>query len=46
MGPGDQQRMIDSFVGDIATPSGARTNGTPHSGSASPGGRGAPRSEI
>jgi len=30
----------------IATPSGARTNGTPHSGSASPGGRGAPRSEI
>ena len=46
MGPGDQQRMIDSFVGDIATPNGARTNGTPHSGSASPGGRGAPRSEI
>jgi len=46
MGPGDQQRMIDSFVGDIATPSGARTNGTPHSGSASPAGRGAPRSEI
>jgi len=46
MGPGDQQRMIDSFVGDIATPNGARTNGTPHSGSASPAGRGAPRSEI
>ena len=46
LGPGDQQRMIDSFVGDIATPTGARTNGTPHSGSASPAGRGAPRSEI
>jgi len=46
MGPGDQQRMIDSFVGDVATPNGTRTNGTPHSGSASPAGRGAPRSEI
>ncbi len=48
LGPADQQRMIDSFVGDVATPNGARTNGTPtpHSGSASPAGRGAPRSEI
>ena len=45
MGAGDQQRLIDSFVGDIASPS-TRTNGTPHSGSASPAGRGAPRSEI
>jgi len=33
-------------VGDVATPNGTRTNGTPHSGSASPAGRGAPRSEI
>ncbi|HXU04879.1 MAG TPA: ATP synthase F0 subunit B [Polyangia bacterium] len=46
LGPGDQQRMIDAFVGDIATPNGARPNGTPHSGSAAPAGRGAPRSEI
>ena len=46
LGPADQQRMIDSFVGDVATPNGTRTNGTPHSGSASPAGRGAPRSEI
>lgn len=45
MMPGDQQRMIDSFVGDIATPNGARP-GTPQSGSATPAGRGAPRSEI
>ncbi|HEY5450630.1 MAG TPA: ATP synthase F0 subunit B [Polyangia bacterium] len=43
--PADQQRLIDAFVGDIASPS-TRTNGTPHSGSASPAGRGAPRSEI
>ena len=45
MMPADQQRLIDSFVGDIASPT-TRTNGTPHSGSASPAGRGAPRSEI
>jgi F-type H+-transporting ATPase subunit b len=45
MVPGDQQRLIDSFVGDIASPNGARP-GTPPSGSASPAGRGAPRSEI
>jgi F-type H+-transporting ATPase subunit b len=45
MMPADQQRLIDSFVGDIASPT-TRTNGTPHSGSATPAGRGAPRSEI
>jgi F-type H+-transporting ATPase subunit b len=42
--PGDQQRMIDAFVGDIAAPNGARP-GTPPTGSA-PVGRPAPRSEI
>jgi F-type H+-transporting ATPase subunit b len=45
MVPADQQRLIDSFVGDIGSPNGARP-GTPPSGSASPAGRGAPRSEI
>jgi F-type H+-transporting ATPase subunit b len=45
MMPGDQQRMIDAFVGDIATPNGAHP-GTPPSGSGSPAARGAPRSEI
>jgi len=45
MVPGDQQRMIDAFVGDIATPNGARP-GTPPSGSGSPAARGAARSEI
>jgi F0F1-type ATP synthase membrane subunit b/b' len=45
MMPADQQRMIDSFVGDIATPNGARP-GTPPAGSGSPAARGAARSEI
>jgi F-type H+-transporting ATPase subunit b len=45
MMPADQQRMIDAFVGDIATPNGARP-GTPPSGSGSPAARGAARSEI
>jgi len=44
MVPGDQQRMIDAFVGDIASPNGARP-GTPPTGS-TPAGRPAPRSEI
>jgi len=43
--PGDQQKMIDTFVGDIATPNGAHP-GTPPSGSGSPAARGAVRSEI
>jgi F-type H+-transporting ATPase subunit b len=45
MGAGDQQRLIDSFVGDIAHANGARP-GTPPNGSAGPAGLGAPRSEI
>jgi len=43
--PGDQQKMIDAFVGDIATPNGAHP-GAPPSGSGSPAARGAVRSEI
>ena len=43
--PGDQQKMIDTFVGDIATPNGAHP-GTPPSGSGGPAARGAVRSEI
>jgi len=45
LGAGDQQRMIDAFVGDIAHANGART-GPPPNGSAGPAGLGAPRSEI
>jgi F0F1-type ATP synthase membrane subunit b/b' len=45
LGASDQQRLIDSFVGDIASANGARP-AAPHSGSASPAGNGAPRSEI
>ena len=45
MQPGDQQRMVDAFVGDVATTNGARP-GTPPGGAASPGGRPSPRSEI
>ena len=45
MGAGDQQRLIDSFVGDIAHANGARP-GAPPNGSAGPAGLGAPRSEI
>jgi F-type H+-transporting ATPase subunit b len=45
LGAGDQQRLVDTFVGDVASTNGARTvNG--HPGSAGPSGRGAPRSEI
>jgi F-type H+-transporting ATPase subunit b len=41
---GDQQRLIDTFVGDVA---GNGTHpGAPPSGSGSPAARGAPRSEI
>lgn len=44
LGPADQQRMIDSFVGDIAhNGKPATTPSTPASGAA---GAGAPRSEI
>jgi F-type H+-transporting ATPase subunit b len=43
--PGDQQKMIDAFVGDIATPNGAHP-GTPPGGAGSPIARGAARSEI
>jgi len=46
LGASDQQRLIDSFVGDISTPNGARPAAPPHSGSASPAGNGAPRREI
>jgi F-type H+-transporting ATPase subunit b len=42
---GDQQRLIDTFVGDVASDNGAHP-GTPPSGSGSPAARGAPRSEI
>ena len=45
MQPGDQQRMVDAFVGDVATTNGTHP-GTPPSGAASPAGRPAPRSEI
>lgn len=42
--PADQQRLIDSFVGDIAH-NGTQAGAAP-SGSGSPAARGAPRSEI
>jgi len=45
VGAGDQQRLIDTFVGDVATANGAHP-GAPPSGSAAPAVRGAPRSEI
>ena len=44
-GAGDQQRMIDTFVGDIARRT-ARTPAHRLRGSGSPAARGAPRSEI
>jgi F-type H+-transporting ATPase subunit b len=44
-GASDQQRLIDTFVGDIASSNGARPGG-PTSGSAGSDGRPAPRSEI
>ncbi|HMF39657.1 MAG TPA: hypothetical protein VKQ32_03125 [Polyangia bacterium] len=44
LGASDQQRLIDSFVGDIGAANGVRQS--PHSGSASPAGAGPPRSEI
>jgi F-type H+-transporting ATPase subunit b len=45
MGSSDQQRLIDTFVGDVASGNGHHT-GTPPGGSPAPAGRGAPRSEI
>jgi F-type H+-transporting ATPase subunit b len=45
MQPGDQQRMVDAFVGDVAATNGAHP-GTPPSGASSPAGRPSPRSEI
>jgi F-type H+-transporting ATPase subunit b len=46
LGPSDQQRLIDTFVGDVASGNGHHA-GTPHTGgSPAPAGRGAPRSEI
>jgi len=45
IGSGDQQKLIDTFVGDVASGNGAHP-GTPPSGSGSPAARGAPRSEI
>jgi len=45
LGAADQQRLIDTFVGDIGNANGARP-AAPHSGSASPAGHGPPRSEI
>jgi hypothetical protein len=42
---GDQQRLIDTFVGDVASGNGTHP-GTPPSGTGSPAARGAPRSEI
>jgi F-type H+-transporting ATPase subunit b len=41
----DQQRLIDTFVGDVASGNGTHP-GTPPSGSGSPAARGAPRSEV
>jgi F-type H+-transporting ATPase subunit b len=46
LGPSDQQRLIDTFVGDVASGNGAHAVGAPPSGGAAPAGRGAPRSEI
>jgi F-type H+-transporting ATPase subunit b len=43
---GDQQRLIDTFVGDVASANGTHPPGTPPSGSGGPAARGAPRSEI
>jgi len=45
LGPSDQQRLIDTFVGDVASGNGHHV-GTPAGGSPAPAGRGAPRSEI
>ncbi len=45
IGSGDQQKLIDTFVGDVASGNGTHP-GTPPSGSGSPAARGAPRSEI
>ena len=45
LGASDQQRLIDTFVGDVASGNGHHT-GTPAGGSPAPAGRGAPRSEI
>ena len=45
LGAGDQQRLIDSFVGDVASANGVHP-APPHPGSASPAGHGPPRSEI
>jgi len=45
IGSSDQQKLIDTFVGDVASGNGTHP-GTPPSGSGSPAARGAPRSEI
>jgi len=45
MMPADQQRLIDTFVGDIAH-NGTRAGAAPGGSSGAPAGRGAPRSEI
>ena len=46
LGPSDQQRLIDTFVGDVASGNGTHVGAPPAGGSAAPAGRGAPRSEI
>ena len=45
LGAADQQRLIDTFVGDVASPNGARP-APPYSGPNGASGLGAPRSEI
>jgi F-type H+-transporting ATPase subunit b len=45
LGAADQQRLIDTFVGDVASPNGARPV-PPYSGPNGASGLGAPRSEI
>jgi F-type H+-transporting ATPase subunit b len=45
LGSADQQRLIDTFVGDVASGNGHHA-GTAPGGTSAPAGRGAPRSEI
>ena len=46
MGPADQQRLIDGFVGDVASGNGHHAGSPQAGGAPAPAGRGAPRSEI
>ena len=46
LGANDQQRLIDTFVGDVASGNGHHVGTPPTGGTPAPAGRGAPRSEI